>query len=166
MKGVCRYNPGVNPEEDCARPARWHVRYAETCVTVLACDAHFGSVLDPLVVNGVRLEKPIGEKSFHAARGACLEDGGPLATWWVDQVSCCVTEEEGVELGVLAYEAERSWVCGYCGEETRCSHYRSNSDGTVRHDPFGINHSPFPKGALAAELSEFYSGLAREEANA
>jgi hypothetical protein len=35
-------------------------------------------------------------------------------------------------------------MCGVCEEWTRTSHYRTNSDGTVRHEIFGINHSPLP----------------------
>jgi len=155
--GVCRYNLGVKAEEDCGAPATWHVAYAGMRAVVLSCDTHFGSVLRPAVVNGEELDAPIVIEAFHEAEGACLLDA-QQPTWWCRDINRCVTEPEGVRLGVIAYEAGRSWPCGGCGKATKVSHWRNNSDGTIRHDPFGVNHDPMPGSPLAADLQEFYAG--------
>ena len=158
--GACRYNLGVKPEEDCGKAASWHVAYAGTGTVVLSCDGHFGNTLRPLVVNGEWLDGEIVIEAIHEARGACLLDA-IQPTWWAKDLNICVTEEEGVRLGVLAIEYETAWTCGGCGEKTRVSHHRANSDGSVRHDPFGVNHAPMPGSELAAELQEFYTGAER-----
>lgn len=150
--GVCRYNIGTDPKDDCGQPGTWHVRYArspslDTPLVVMTCDAHLGFCLRPQRIDGEVLADPsiIHPVTMHEVKpGTSCVLEGTEPTWWIPELNICVNEEEGIKLGVMAYESKVAWPCGVCGEMTRVSHYRTNSDGSTRHDPFGVNHTLMP----------------------
>lgn len=98
----CSYNPHPedNPAEDCGRPALWHVKargsIPEEPYGFLACDEHLGRLL-----GGPYRDTILDRHEFGSACG--LRD-----TYWVapenETGSFCVTEERGVELGILLYD--------------------------------------------------------------
>lgn len=157
VPGTCRHNMGVDPKNDCGKPAIWHIRYQGESLMVLACHEHLGRALRPDVIDGEKLGEDLPTVALHEVGPKCLVDS-VIPTWWVDDLNMCVDEEDGVRLGVIGY-SDVPWQCSVCGELDSMSHWRSNSDGSVRHDPFGINHAPFPGSPLAADLAEFYQGV-------
>jgi hypothetical protein len=98
---VCGYNPSKEGEEkhDCGQTARWHAQVhsdrSETgYLTLIACDVHLGIIM---TAYGDALT---GMHEF-------IEDCGDPRGWWVDIKeecgSLCLTEQDGIRLGYLAY---------------------------------------------------------------
>ena len=98
----CSYNPFEvdDPARDCMRDAKWHVKARSNdehgWAGLLACEGHYatmraGPYNDTIV-------------DFHEFGPAC----GLERTWWMlgegGAASACMTEEKGIELGLLRYE--------------------------------------------------------------
>lgn len=99
----CTYNPSAthdDPGQDCNQPARWHFRMHtdqddDKAQGLMSCDAHRAKVLGTDYAEALR--------SYHEISSACGLEG----SWWIEGEdgcgSTCLTEERGIELGILVY---------------------------------------------------------------
>lgn len=97
----CTYNPTSDddPAQDCNLPARWHFRCRSEdgdhiAHGLLSCDSHHNRAM---IMYGPSM------MGVHEVGSACGLEG----SWWYEQPdecgSLCVSEERGIELGVLRY---------------------------------------------------------------
>jgi hypothetical protein len=93
---LCHYNAGLPDTDDraldCTMYADWHLCYEDNLMSNV-CDQHLGSALR---------WKPV--KAMHKFGSACNLE----RSLWSFDLDCCVTEELGLELGLLTYAEENA----------------------------------------------------------
>ena len=97
----CTYNPEHidDPANDCMADAKWHIKARSDdehgWASLLGCEGHFATLMAGPYRDTVM--------DFHEFGPACCLEG----TWWMPfegSASVCMTEEKGLELGLLKYE--------------------------------------------------------------
>lgn len=86
---ICHHNSGLSETDDraldCNSFADWHVCYEDNLMCNV-CDLHLGAALR---------WRPV--KAMHKFGSACNLPG----SWYAFDFDCCVTEDLGLELGLL-----------------------------------------------------------------